>query len=119
MERQIKSTFDKAEDLFLRVKDELCKPEEDVVPYSVCQSAYYSIVNYLGSFLIENGIEFQESENVADLLNSCREIDNKFNDLHLAPLYNPTQRRDVWMNIDTANDYLTMVESTRQMLHSK
>jgi len=119
MEQPIKLTFDKAEDFLSRAKEELCKPREDVVPYGVCQSAYYAIVNYLGSFLMDNGVEFQESANVADLLSSCREIDDKFKDLHLAPLYHPTQSEDVWMNLDTANDFLAMAESTRKMVRGE
>jgi uncharacterized protein (UPF0332 family) len=119
MEQPIKLTLDKAEELLSRANNELCKPEEDVVPYSICQSAYYAIVNYLGSFLLDNGVEFQESSNVADLLRSCRAIDDKFNELHLAPLYNPTQIEDVWMNLDTANDFLAMAENTRSMVRSE
>jgi len=119
MEQSIKSTLDKAEDFLSRAKSELYKPREDVVSYSVCQNAYYAIVNYLGSFLMDNGVEFQESSNVADLLSSCREIDAKFKDLHLAPLYHPTQSEDVWMNLDTANNFLAMAESTRKMVRGE
>ena len=118
MEPPIKTALDRADELLSRANNELCKPEEDVVPYSICQSAYYAIVNYLGSFLLDNGLEFQESTSVPDLLKSCREIDDKFNELHLAPLYNPTQTEDVWMNLDTANDYLAMAENTRKMVRS-
>ena len=119
MEQPIKLTLDKAEELLSRAKEELCKPEEDVVRYSVCQSAYYAIVNYLGSILIDNNVEFQESSKVADLLNTCRQIDDKFNNLHLAPLYEPTQSEDVWMNLDTANDFIAMAESTRKMVRGE
>ena len=116
MEPPIKLALDKADNLLSRANNELCKPEEDVVPYSICQSAYYAIVNYLGSFLLENGIEFQESDSVSDLIQKCRDVDGKFNDLHLAPLYNPTQTEDVWMNLDAANDYIAMAENTRKFV---
>jgi uncharacterized protein (UPF0332 family) len=119
MEQLTKITLDKAEELISKANNELCRPEEDVVSYSVCQSAYYAIVNYLGSFLLENGIEFKESSNVADLLSSCRAIDDKFNKLHLAPLYNPTQNEDVWMSIDTVNSFMAMAENTRKMVRGE
>jgi hypothetical protein len=119
MEQSIKLTLDKAEDLLSRAKEGLCKPQEDVVPYAICQSAYYAIVNYLGSVLIDNGDEFQESSNVSDLLSSCRLIDDKFNELHLAPLYHPTESEDVWMNIDAANDYIAMAENTRKIVRGE
>lgn len=119
MDKQIKLTLDKAEDFYTRAKDELCKPEEDVVPYSVCQNAYLAVVNYLKSFLMDHGVEFPRTSNVEDLLKSCREIDNQFKDLHLAPLYHPTESKDVWMNIDLANNFLDMAESTRQMVRKE
>ncbi|MDX1627843.1 MAG: hypothetical protein R3345_04035 [Fulvivirga sp.] len=115
MDYKTKFSREKAEDLYLKAKDELCKPEEDVVPYSVCRNAYYSITNYLGSYLSMNGVKLSESDSVEDLLNKCRTVDKRFNDLHLSPLYNPTETEDVWMNLDTANDYIKMAESTRQI----
>jgi len=116
MDQKVKIALDKADGLLLKAKEELYKPEEDIVPYSVCQNAYYSIINYLGVFLLEKSIEFEESTNVEDLLTNCRMIDNKFNDLNLTPLYHPTKSKDVWMNLDTSKAFLSMAENTRQIV---
>ena len=116
MEKITKTMLETADELLSRANNELCKPEEDVVHYSVCQHAYYAIVNYLGSFLLENGAEFDESSNVSDLLTNCRAIDNRFNELHLAPLYHPTQHKDVWMSLETVNSFMAMATSTRKMV---
>ncbi len=115
MDHTTKFTLEKAEDHLSQAKEELCKPAEDVVSYSVCQNAYNAIVHYLSNFLNESGLEVQESASVEDLLKNCRSLDEKFNELHLAPLYNPTDTEDVWMNIDTANDFVKMAERTREM----
>ncbi|MEQ9403912.1 MAG: HEPN domain-containing protein [Cyclobacteriaceae bacterium] len=112
----MKAKLDQAEEYFDKAKEELCKPEEDVVPYSICQSSYHAVVNYLSSFLIDNGATIPESENVESLLANCRELDQKFKKLHLVPMYNPTQSEDVWMNLDAAHDYLKMADNTRQMV---
>jgi HEPN domain-containing protein len=115
MDHKTKFTLEKAEERLSQAKEELCKPQEDVVSYSVCQNAFYAIKNYLGSFLNENKVGFEESESVEELLKKCRSLDKRFNELHLAPLYHPTETEHIWMNIDTANDYVEMAERTRQM----
>lgn len=119
MEEMTKTLLVTADELLSRANDELCKPEEDVVHYSVCQNAYNAIVNYLGSFLLENGAEFDKSSNVEDLLSRCRAIDKRFNELHLAPLYHPTQNEDVWMSLDTVNSFMAMATNTRNMVIGK
>lgn len=108
-----------AEKYFYRAKNELCKPQEDVVPYSVCQSANHAVIDYLSSFLIEKDVEPPENAGMEELLKNCREIDDRFNSLHLAPLYHAVDTEDVWMNLDTANDFMAIAESTRQMVHGE
>jgi len=117
MDQLVKAKIDQAEAFFYKAKEELCKPQEDVVSYSVCQSSYNSVVNYLESFLLDNNGSMPESSSVQDLLESCRKLDVKFKELHLAPLYHPTQVEDVWMNMDTAQDFLAMAQNTRQIVN--
>ncbi|TFV95664.1 hypothetical protein E4S40_05435 [Algoriphagus kandeliae] len=116
MENLKNPILDKADNFFYAAKDELCRPEEDVVAYSVCRNAYYAVVNYLGSFLGEHGVEFQEKDQVDDLLKQCRAIDGKFNTLNLSPMYRRADTEDPWMNIDMANDFIIMAENTRKVV---
>ena len=116
MNQQVKIRLDRAEQHFYKAKDELRKPEYDVVPYSVCQNSYYSIIFYLSGFLSQNGVEVQEPMILEDLIKQCRKIDPKFQDLHLTPFYYPPQTEDVWMNMDTARDFLAIAEKTSQMV---
>jgi len=117
MDHAVKTKIDVAEDLLDRAREELCKPEEDVVPYSVCQSAYNSVVSYLSGVLINHTIEVPEPVKVEELLKRCRALNAKYKDLHLEPMYDPKKSEDVWMNLDTAKDYLKMAEKTRQMIN--
>lgn len=116
MEPMTKTLLETADELLARANNELCKPEEDVVHYSVCQNAYEAIVNYLGSFLSDNDVEFEKTSNVEDLLSSCRSIDKRFNELNLVPLYNPTKGQDTWMSLNTANSFMAMAENTRKVV---
>ncbi len=116
MEQMTKTTLEAADELLSRANNELCKPEEDVVHYCVCQNAYDAIVNYLGSFLLENNVEFEKTSTIEDLLSSCRAIDKRFNELTLAPIYNPTRSQDAWMSIATANSFMAMATNTQKMV---
>lgn len=117
MDQHVKIRLDRAEQHFHKAKDELQKPEYDVVPYSVCQNSYYSISYCLSGFLAQNGVEVPEPIALEDLINRCREIDTKFQELHLTPFYYPPKTEDVWMNLDTARDFLAIAEKTQQMVN--
>ncbi|MTI41653.1 hypothetical protein [Fulvivirga lutimaris] len=108
-----------AEEFFQKASEGLYKPEEDVVAYSVCKNAFYAAKNYLISFLEEQGIENSEDDSLEELLNKCRSVNDKFADLHLSPMYHPTDTEDVWMNVDAASDYVKMAENTRQVILKK
>lgn len=115
--QKVNSTYRQAEVYYTLAQGELRKPKDDVVPYSVCQNAYHGIKNYLAGFIVSRGNEVSSDDpHIHDLLDQCRSIDNEFNDLHLAPLHDPTKTEDVWMNLDTAEDFISMLESTRQLV---
>lgn len=118
MEQQIKTRLSEADDYLQKAKDELCKPEEDVVPFSVYQNAYHAIMNCLSSYLLDNDELIPDSPTVEVLLRNCRKLDSRFNDLHLSPLFHPTEEsEDVWMNIDVAKDFLDLALETCQMVN--
>lgn len=117
MNQEVRTKIDEAEDLFQKAKEELCKPEEDVVPYAICQNAYNSVASYLSGVLINHNIPLPDPISIDALIKSCRSLDPKYNDLHLSPMYHPKEIEDVWMNLDTAKDFLSMAENTRQMVN--
>ncbi len=59
-------------------KDELFKPAEDLVSYSVCKNAQFAIENYLKGFLIKNDIELERNETIVTLYEKCLQIDENF-----------------------------------------
>lgn len=115
-DQEFKTTFGQAEEHFSSAKEELCRPEEDVVPYSVCRHSYNSVLHYLTGYLRAHGNAADESSELHEILISCRKIDSKFDYLNLSKLYHPTDSEDVWMNIDMANDFIKLAEKTRKMV---
>ena len=51
-DQKIKTTMSQADALLDAANEELCRPEEDVVPYMVCNNAYKSVGKYLTGYAI-------------------------------------------------------------------
>lgn len=115
-EQKAQTAIGQADELFQIAKEELSRPEEDVVPYSVCRNAFISVNKYLAGYLLKHGIDIHASMSLEVLLNKCREIDAKFNDLNLDPLYSTSEPEDVWMDMDTVNEFIELATRTRKMV---
>lgn len=83
---QVKTKLEQANQHLEAAKSELNRPAEDVVPFSVCRSARYSISHYLQGFLLKGEIKFDEEDSVETLLEKCRAIDSKFNTVDLSAI---------------------------------
>lgn len=118
MEHKINSYLDQAADHLHKAHEELCKPEEDVVPYSICKNAHGAITNLLSAFLMSNGRDLPEAKTVESMLPLCSTLHSRFEELHLEPFFNPTETEDIWMNLDAANDYLKIAEKTQSLVLS-
>lgn len=64
-------------------KNELFKPSEDIVTYSICKSSQFAIENYLRGFLIKNGVKLSREETIATLYNKCLAIDEDFKNIDI------------------------------------
>ena len=107
-----------AEEMYRNAQEELARPEEDVVPYSVCRNAFKSVNKYLSGYLMKHGVDIHASMSLDVLLNNCREIDPKFNSLNLDPLYSSSEPEDVWMDMDTVKEFIELASKTREMVNS-
>ncbi len=83
MKEKAKKHFDKAQEQLHIANEELYKPEEDVVSYLVCKSSQHAIENYLKGYLSQRGFETSENETMEGLLNRCKSLDSKFNQIDL------------------------------------
>lgn len=67
-------------------KNELFKPSEDIVTYSVCKNAQFAIENYLKGYLTKNGIELERNETIATLYDKCLKSDENFKTIEMSAL---------------------------------
>jgi len=82
---KVKATlhFEKAKENLKIANEELFKPEEDVITYLVCKNSQYAIENNLKGYLTRRGFETHESETLEHLLDRCKALEPKFNNVHL------------------------------------
>jgi HEPN domain-containing protein len=78
-----KDHFKIAKENLKNANDELFKPEEDVVSYLVCKNSQFAIENFLKGYLTLRGFETNENETLESLLDRCKLLDNKFNNVDI------------------------------------
>lgn len=111
------ATMKQADELLALASEELCKPAEDVVDYLVCNNAYKAVKLYLVSYLLNNGHTGIDADtHTKELIDECRAIDPKFNDVDLCQLYNKAEGADVFMDLKTAREFMAMAKATKALV---
>jgi HEPN domain-containing protein len=64
-------------------KEELLKPAEDIVSFSVCKNSQFAIENFLKGFLIKNNVELDLTETISTLYQKCLNTDKNFKDIDI------------------------------------
>jgi len=67
-------------------KEEMFKPAEDIVSYSVCKNSQFAIENFLKGFLTKNNIKLQPNETIATLYSKCISIDANFKAIEMSAI---------------------------------
>lgn len=83
MESKSYNHFENAKENLKTANEELFKPEEDVVTYLVCKNSQFAIENYLKGFLTSRGFETAQDETLQSLLDRCKSLNKKFNQINL------------------------------------
>ncbi len=86
MKSRSKAFLDEAEKKLQEAKEEMFKPKEDMVSYSVCKKSQIAIENYLKGYLTKNHIEISQDETVATLFNKCVAFNKKFKEVDLSEI---------------------------------
>src|SRR4030065_2213080 len=86
MKSRSEAFFKEAEKKLKSAKEELFKPAENIVSYSVCKNAQFAIENFLKGFLTKNNIELQPNETIASLYDKCLSIDKNFTTIDLSTI---------------------------------
>lgn len=84
MKTEAYKLFGVAQEKLNAANKELFRPEEDVVTYSVCKNSQIAVVNYLKGFLLINGRDPKDYNTIDSLLNQCKLIYDKFEEIDLS-----------------------------------
>lgn len=64
-------------------KEEMNRPEEDVVTFLVCKNAQFAVESFLTGFLIKNGIEPAHHATIKELHVQCVNLNPNFSKVNL------------------------------------
>lgn len=78
--------FDEALEKLSQANDEFFRPEEDLVAYSVCKNAQFSIENFLKGYLMQHKIDVVGDETLDRLYEKCLNNNKNFSQLDLSAL---------------------------------
>ena len=113
---QFHPTMSEADEMLDLAKEELCRPEEDVVHYNACKHAYKAIEKYMTGYLIQHGAHILNSNHIKDLLAQCQKIDKKFNALNFDRVISTEDQEKLMMNLHTAQTFIQLAEKTRGLV---
>lgn len=108
--------YNRAEQLFAAAKEEMMRPEEDIVSYLVCENCHLAISEYLRGYLNNAGVNFSQEAEVTELLDLLIRREKRFAELNQSFLVHPKESKDYWMNIDRAKEYLDVADKMRLMV---
>jgi HEPN domain-containing protein len=84
METKAKELFETAQEKLNEAKQELFRPEEDMVTYLVCKNSQHAIENYLKGYLLNNGVDIEDYNTIDSLYNQCLVINKNFEKVDLS-----------------------------------
>jgi HEPN domain-containing protein len=65
-------------------KEELFRPEEDMVSYLVCKNSQVAIENYLKGYLLKNGVDIDDCKTIDSLFKQCVAVNSNFEKIDLS-----------------------------------
>ncbi len=80
------SLFADADQLLMVADEELNRSEEDAVTHLICHNARLSIANYLTGYLIDKGQHVPYPATLDGLLEKCKAIDGRFQEVDFSPI---------------------------------
>jgi len=76
--------FNDAVEKLNEASEELFRPEEDVVAFTVCKNAQFAIENYLRGFLLQNDIDPSQYKTIDSLYEKCKTVNKNFEKVDLS-----------------------------------
>lgn len=84
MEEKAHELFQDAVKKLNEAKNELFRPEEDVVRYMVCKNSQFAVENFLKGLLFQNGVDPSSFTTINELYEQCKAINKNFDRVDLS-----------------------------------
>lgn len=84
MDNRSKVFYKNGQEKLQKANEELFKPKEDIVSYSVCKNSQFAIERYLQGYLLDNDIDISKFDTIDKLFNACKKVNTKFNTIDLS-----------------------------------
>ncbi|HIP36878.1 MAG TPA: HEPN domain-containing protein [Crocinitomix sp.] len=78
--------YKNASDKLKKANEELFRPQEDIVSYSVCKNSQFAIESYLKGYLLDNNQDISTLNTIDKLYEQCVLINTKFKKIDLSDL---------------------------------
>lgn len=109
--KNIRSAFQQALTDFKSVENELNRPEEDIVPLSICFGMRQMMKTLMQLYLSSNKIPYNGKENLGGLFTLCKKADKHFSTVNLPIL------ECAWPEqVNCANNYCLSVEKANECM---
>lgn len=86
--------FTTAKELLATAEHEQERSEEDVVTHLICTHSRLSLSNFLAGFLIRRQISVHHPVSLVSLLEQCKQVDSRFDQLNLNDIHCRNERHD-------------------------
>lgn len=77
-EERAHAFFDHAIKKLNEANDELFRPEEDMVTFTVCKNSQFAVESYLKGYLTKNNVSLDGLDTIELLFNACKKINKNF-----------------------------------------
>lgn len=113
--QNVEVLINEADKLLHKAEEELQRSDEDVIAHMVCHNSRQSILNYLTSYLINNGERLSEPVSMSSLIDQCRSIDGRFDLIDISEILcsHEVTDEEYCLNTKKVSDCLRIAKLTR------
>jgi spore coat polysaccharide biosynthesis protein SpsF (cytidylyltransferase family) len=114
----VQNLVDEANQLLDMAKEEMDRSEEDVVTHLVCKNSRLSMVKYMEAYLLEKGVKVRWPITPDKLLQQCRTLDERFNELDLSAVACrfDSEDDDYCLELDMAGHCYDLAEQAKSLI---
>ena len=107
-----------ADQMLNAAQEESRRSEEDVVTHLICINARQSTANYFTGFLIKRNVALENPITIESLLDQCKILDARFEEIDLSPMYCRCETRPdgYCLDMDQVNECMRIAQWARSIV---